>query len=230
MGRTQDFTNSIIYHIRHMESKEVVYVGSTTNFYQRKAKHKHNCNHEERKDFTIPIYCHIRDNGGFGCFEVIPIKSLKLENKTELLIAEQEELDKHQTLVNRNKAHITIEEQKKYQKQYLKQYREEFKEELKQNKKQHDKKYREANKAEINEKAKNYREANKEQIKEKRKKYLEANKEQIKEQRKKYLEKINELNEKYKQKIECKFCSKQLTKGSMYKHIKTCKSKPKEEK
>ena len=204
MGRTQDFTNSIIYHIRHMESKEVVYVGSTTNFSQRKAKHKHNCNHEGKEWFT-PIYCHIRNNGGFGCFEIIPIKSLKLENKTQLLIAEQEEIDKHQTLVNRNKAHITIEEQKKYRKQYLKQYREEFKEELKQNKKQHDKKYREANKAEINEKAKNYREANKEQIKEKRKKYL-------------------------KEKIECEFCSKLLQKCSMSRHIKTCKSKPKEEK
>ena len=200
MGRKQDFAKSVIYHIRHMESKEVIYVGSTTNFFIRKAKHKYLWN-KEGNHFTFPIYCHIRDNGGFNCFEVIPIKSLKLENKTQLLIAEQVEIDKHQTLVNRNKAHITIEEQKKYQKQYLKQYREEFKEELKQNKKQHDKKYREANKAEINEKAKNYREANKEQIKEKRKKYL-------------------------KEKIECEFCSKLLQKCSMSRHIKTCKSKP----
>jgi len=124
MGRRQDFSNSVIYHIRHMESKEIVYVGSTTNFSQRKGKHKYECNHEERKDFTIPIYCHIRDNGGFGCFEVIPIKSLKLENKTELLIAEQEELDKHQTLVNRNKAHSPIEERKQCDKQYYQDHKE----------------------------------------------------------------------------------------------------------
>ena len=83
MGRKQDFSNSVIYHIRHMESKEVVYVGSTTNFSQRKATHKWLCNHEEAKDFTIPIYCHIMNNGGFNCFEVIPIQSLKLENKTQ---------------------------------------------------------------------------------------------------------------------------------------------------
>ena len=112
MGRTQDFTNSIIYHIRHTESKEVVYVGSTTQFPQRKAKHKCLWNKEERKEFKFPIYCHIRDNGGFGCFEVIPIKSLNLRNKTELLIAEQEEMDKHQTLVNMVKAYITIEEKR----------------------------------------------------------------------------------------------------------------------
>ena len=137
MGRRQDFTNSIIYHIRHMESKEVVYVGSTTNFSNRKGKHKYNCNHEERKEFTTPIYCHIRDNGGFNCFEVIPIKSLKLENKTQLLIAEQVEIDKHQTLVNRNKAHRTIEELKEYMKQYHKQYNQEHKVELNEKKKQY---------------------------------------------------------------------------------------------
>jgi predicted GIY-YIG superfamily endonuclease len=50
MGRRQDFKNSVIYHIRHMESKEVVYVGSTTNFSQRKAKHKYLWN-KEGKEF-----------------------------------------------------------------------------------------------------------------------------------------------------------------------------------
>ena len=185
MGRKQDFSNSIIYHIRHMESKEVVYVGSTTNFFIRKAKHKYLWNKEEGKEFTRPIYCHIRNNGGFDFFEVIPIQSLKLENKTQLLIAEQAELDKHQTLVNSYKAHTTIEEQKKYQKQYLKQWREDHQEE----RKQHDKKYRETHK-----------------------------------------EQINELSEKWKEKIQCDFCSKRLSKCSLYRHLKICQSKPKEEK
>ena len=154
MGRRQDFTNSVIYHIRHMESKEVVYVGSTTNFSNRKGKHKYSCNHEG-KEFTYPIYCHIRDNGGFDCFEVIPIKSLKLENKTQLLIAQQEEIDKHQTLVNSYKAHMTIEEKRIDHIERTKKYNQEHKEDIK----QYQKKYREENKqdyhkAEINEKAK----------------------------------------------------------------------------
>jgi len=132
MGRTQDFSKSIIYHIRDMESKEVVYVGSTTNFPQRKSSHKHECNHEERKHFTYPIYCHIRNNGGFDCFEIIPIKSLKLLNKTELLIAEQEEIDNHRTLVNSCKAHMTIEEHKENKKLYREEHKEEFKKYIKQ--------------------------------------------------------------------------------------------------
>jgi len=177
MGRAQDFTNSIIYHIRHMESKEVVYVGSTTKFSQRKAKHKYDCNHEEDNHFTIPIYCHIRNNGGFGCFEVIPIQSLKLENKTQLLIAEQVEIDRHQTLVNSYKAHTPIEQKRIDNNERHKKYRQEHK--------QYHKKYREEHKAELNEKA--------------------------------------------KQKIECKFCTKQITKGNISQHMKTCKSKPIEE-
>ena len=133
MGRTQDFTNSIIYHIRHIESKEVVYVGSTTKFSQRKTSHKYRCNDKEARQFTTPIYCHIRDNGGFDYFEVIPIKSLKLENKTQLLIAEQEEMDKHQNLANRQKAHTTIEERNEHHKKYDKLYYLEHKEIIKEN-------------------------------------------------------------------------------------------------
>jgi len=195
MGRKQDFSNSIIYHIRHMESKEVIYVGSTTNFSQRKAKHKYNCNHEG-KEFSSHIYCHIRNNGGFDCFEVIPIQSLKLENKTQLLIAEQVEIDRHRTLVNSYKAHITIEELK----QYHKQYREAHKEELKLYHKQYDKQYREEHKSEIELYNKQYKEEHKAEIK-----------------------------EKLKEKTECEFCSKRLSKWSLYLHYKSCKSKPKEE-
>jgi len=223
MGRTQDFTNSIIYHIRHMESKEVIYVGSTTNFSQRKTKHKYECNHEERKHFTNHIYCHIRDNGGFDCFEVIPIQSLKLENKTQLLIAEQEEIDKHQTLVNSYKAHrpIDIEERPKtiLDDKELEQYNKEYREERKQDLKQYQKHYREENKdyqkqlrEENREYYRNYREANKEYHKEYNQKYYQANK--------------AEIIEKYKQKTECKYCAKLKTKWNMSRHIKTCKSKP----
>ena len=160
MGRRQDFTKSVIYHIRHTENKEVVYVGSTTKFSQRKGKHKYNCNNEERKEFKYPIYCHIRDNGGFNCFEVIPIKILKLENKTELLILEQEEMDKYRTLVNSRKAHmpIDIEEKRIYHNERNKKWYEnnpeklkKYREEHKEDKKQYNKQYREENNENINE-------------------------------------------------------------------------------
>ena len=197
MGRKQDFTKSVIYHIRHMESKEVVYVGSTTQFPQRKASHKYSYNKEEGKDFTYPIYCHIRDNGGFNCFEIIPIKSLKLENKTELLIAEQEEMDRHRTLVNGQKAHTTIEDRKQYDKQYNEEHKEEHK--------QYNKQYYQENK----ENKKLYYQENKEIIKEERKEYYQENKEII--------------NEKQKQSIICPICNSTVTRVCLKRHQRTKK-------
>ncbi len=154
MGRRQDFTKSVIYHIRHTENKEVVYVGSTTKFSQRKAKHKYRCNDKEGREFKYPIYCHIRDNGGYDCFEVIPIKLLKLENKTELLIAEQEEIDKHHALVNRKKAYMTIEERKESDKKW--------REEHKTERSQYNKLYYQEHKEERNQNGKQYYQENKE--------------------------------------------------------------------
>ena len=194
MGRRQNFAKSVIYHIRHMESNEVVYVGSTTNFSQRKGKHKYDCNNEEGKHFTYPIYCHIRDNGGFNCFEVIPIKSLKLENKTELLIAEQEEIDKHRTLVNSRKAHMTIEDRKEYDKQYDKQYYQEHKEVIAEKKKQ-------------------YREENKEKIKQQEKLYYQENKEIIKEKQ----------QQRQKQTVKCPICNSISLRRQLKRHQRSKK-------
>ena len=204
MGRKQDFSKSVIYHIRHIESKEVVYVGSTTNFSQRKSKHKYNWN-KEGKRFTYPIYCHIRDNGGFNCFEVIPIQSLKLENKTELLIAEQVEIDKHQTLVNSCKAHRTVEETRIYNNEKSKKWRKEHKEE----RKQYEKQYREEHKEQRKEQGKQYNEEHKEDIKQYNQQYWEEHKENIK--------------EKQKQPVKCPICNSTVTRHSLKRHQRTKK-------
>jgi flagellar biosynthesis GTPase FlhF len=210
MGRPQDFSKSVIYHIRHMESKEVVYVGSTSKFPQRKAKHKYDYN--KGKHFTIPIYCHIRDNGGFNCFEIIPIKLLKLENKTELLIAEQEEINRHRTLVNSCKAHRTIEEHKEYDKKYREEHKEEHKEYSKQYYHEHKEIINEKNK----EYQKEYREEHKDIMKEYFKQYYHEHKENINEKRKKYYQE-------HKQPVKCPICNSVVTQGEIKRHQRTKK-------
>jgi len=180
-----------------MESKEIVYVGSTTKFSQRKTAHKHDCNNKEGKHFTIPIYCHIRDNGGFNCFEVIPIQSLKLENKTQLLIAEQVEIDKHRNLVNRQKAHMTIEDRKEYDKQYREEHKEDSKEYHKQ-----------------------YRQEHKENIKEKQKQYVQEHKEDIKQYKKLYWE---EHKETIDERVKCPICNSTSLRRQLKRHQRTKK-------
>jgi len=79
--------------------------------------------------------------------------------------------------------------------------------------------YREEHKTEIAERMKQYREEHKEDIKQ----YREEHKAEIKQY---YLEHKAEIAEKNKAKIECEYCAKLLSKGSMYHHLKICKSKP----
>ena len=72
---------------------------------------------------------------------------------------------------------------------------------------------------------KQYREDNKKEIKEKRKQYNQEHKAEINEKQKQYrVEHRAEIKEKLKEKIECEYCSKQITKRHMSRHHKICKS------
>jgi hypothetical protein len=161
MGRSQDFKNSVIYHIRCIETKRVIYVGSTTNFEQRKRSHKNVCcNANNQKDYNCPIYCYIRDNGGFECFEVLPVSFFNLENKVQLMIDEQNEMDKYDKLFNKYHSFPTIQHKKELKKKHNKEYHQKHIVEIKLQKK----KYMEENKEEIATKHKIWRDDNKEKI------------------------------------------------------------------
>ena len=114
MPRKQDFSQSVIYHIRNIETKKVIYVGSTTNLIQRKAKHIYICNKESNANHNFPLYCFIRENGGFNNFEVIPVSILNLQNKVQLVIEEQNEIDKHNDLQNIKKSYQSEADRRKY--------------------------------------------------------------------------------------------------------------------
>jgi len=44
-----DYSKCIIYKIVNVDNENSVYVGHTTNFNQRKGKHKSDCNNEKGK-------------------------------------------------------------------------------------------------------------------------------------------------------------------------------------
>ena len=102
MGRSTNFDCCYIYHI--VDSDKVVhYVGSTSNLNSRKSAHKYRCNTEHDKNYQLDIYQYIRDNGGFDAFEIVPISKIEnVKNKTDLLIAEQTEMNKFSNLKNKN--------------------------------------------------------------------------------------------------------------------------------
>ena len=100
MTRAQNFQTSTIYHIRHAVTREVIYVGSSTAFARRVHKHKSTCNNPTSGGHHFPVYQYIRDNGGWDAYHVVPVSHHNLQNKVELQILEQQEIDRHTTLKN----------------------------------------------------------------------------------------------------------------------------------
>ncbi len=73
-----DFSKTIIYKIvcNDLNITEV-YVGHTTNFINRKALHKSNCNNINGKSYNLKIYNTIRNNGGFENWSMIEIEKFQ---------------------------------------------------------------------------------------------------------------------------------------------------------
>jgi len=191
-----NYQNSIIYKLCHQDDLENnnIYVGSTTNFRNRKYKHKSNCNIEKNKKYNSSVYKFIRDNGGWQEWQMLPIEVFPCNDKKELEIRERYHIELLKSKLNQIIPTRT------------------------------DKEWRVDNKEVIKEKAKQYREANNEIILEKAKEYYKSNKQQIDEKHKKYYEdNKNCLLEKAKEKIICNHCGSEINKNNLSRHQKTKK-------
>ena len=80
-----DYSKSLIYKLES-NNKEIsqTYVGSTTNFRQRKRNHKHDCNTETRKSYNCQVYQFIRSNGGWENWDMNLIEYFPCNTKLEL--------------------------------------------------------------------------------------------------------------------------------------------------
>jgi hypothetical protein len=194
MPRKKDYSKSTIYHICRKDTKEVIYVGSSCNFSKRGYKHKSCCENPNLKNYDLPLYVYMRDNGGFECFDIIPISLHNLSNINELIILEQLEINKYTTLLNKNRAHRTKDEKDEYQKKY-------------------DKEWRNSNKEKVSKIQKKHKEKNKDILAEKWKVYYNENKQSI-------LDKRKITN---KETVECDCCGKIVTKVNLTRHKKLLK-------
>mgnify|MGYP003681832498 FL=1 len=68
-----------------------VYVGSTSAFRQRKARHKNECNNETGKTYNRKLYSTIRENGGWDNWRMVIINECEEGlTKTQTHIIEEE--------------------------------------------------------------------------------------------------------------------------------------------
>jgi len=79
-----DYSKTLMYKIvcNDLNIKEL-YVGSTTNFRNRKASHKSRCNNEQNKCFNFKIYKIIRENGGWENWSMFEIEKFPCKDGNE---------------------------------------------------------------------------------------------------------------------------------------------------
>lgn len=164
MPRTKtDYSKTVIYVIKCKDNNIIdEYIGSTTNFNERKCQHKTVCYNEKSKCYNYKIYKYIRENGGWTNWLMLEVEKFPCNDKREAEKREEEIRLERKSTLNMIKAFgaETIEKYKKI--------------------------YYEKNKEEIKEYNKIYHQEHKEEIKEQQKKYNEENEEEIKEYKKQW--------------------------------------------
>ncbi len=144
------------------------YFGSTINFHKRKNKHNYNCYNENKKQYNCPVYCFIRNNGGWDNWEINIIDSITTIDKKIYEKCEAKYIrDNIDIVLNNNIPDRTLNEWKEDNKEKLSEYYKDRYQDNKEKKREYNIDYYQNNKEKINEKRKEYYENNKDKIKEK---------------------------------------------------------------
>jgi len=205
-----DFQKTVIYTIKTGNS---LYVGSTTNFTQRKSGHTNSITNENKKTYNLKLYKAIRANGNEWC--MLPHSKFPCNDKIEQTIEEERIRCLLNADLNMRSCGTGINYNELGRIEYCKQYYTENKAKIAE--------YYTENKAKIAEQQKQYRTENKDKIAEKMKQHYTENKTKIAEQQKQYrTENKSKIGEYWKQKVTCE-CGCRVSKYELTRHKKTKK-------
>jgi len=243
-----NYGNGLIYKLccKNTNIKDE-YIGSTTDFTERKRTHKKRCNNTNSKSYNTKVYKFIRDNGGFCNWSMILVEKYPCNDKLELTKRERHFIELFESKLNCQIPTRTHKEYRVENADKLKEYRVENADKIKERGKEwrvknadkikeKSKVWYEEHNEEIKEKAKEYNLKNADKIKEYKKVWYEEHKEERKEKSKEYRSKnadsIKERDKKYyeqhkeekKEKITCE-CGTEVSSGYLTEHRKTDKHK-----
>jgi len=145
-----DYKYCCIYKIEHIDNENLLYVGHTTNFNNRKFKHKSRCNNELDKSYNIKLYQMMRENGGWDMFRMIEIEKYACKDKREAEKRENEIMKELKANMNSHNSFLSDVDRKILNSKIHKEYQKGHRIEL--NKKQNDYYYR--NRDDINDRRK----------------------------------------------------------------------------
>ena len=83
-----DYSKSIIYKLCCKDpSITDIYIGSTTNFIERKCSHKNCCINKNSKKYNMNVYKFIREHGDWDNWDMVQIEIYGVEKKRDLQTA-----------------------------------------------------------------------------------------------------------------------------------------------
>lgn len=150
-----DYSKTVIYKIQHIDNEELLYVGHSTNFAERKKKHNNSVNTSQFK-----VYKMIRENGGWDNFSCVIVHNFPCSSFEEARTEEDRVMREMKSNMNTYRAFTSPEEKKEQQKECYKNYYNENKKELSQKHKQ----YYNEHKDEITQYRKEYNNNHKDEI------------------------------------------------------------------
>ena len=101
-----DYSKTVIYKIQHNEDETLLYVGSTTNFNNRKSQHKNSCTNPKNRCHNLKVYRMIRENGGWDCFSMTKIEDYPCENGRDAEAREDKHMRELKANMNAHRAFI----------------------------------------------------------------------------------------------------------------------------
>ena len=122
-----DYSQTIMYKLVPKDlNSDLVYVGHTTNFRQRKWCHKTSCcnTSEKNSKYNRKVYVMIRANGGWDKWQMIQIEVYPCQNKREAEKRERELMEEFNANLNMIKSFCTKEDNFKRDSVKEKEYRE----------------------------------------------------------------------------------------------------------
>jgi hypothetical protein len=222
-----DYSNTIIYKLCcNNPSITDIYIGHTTNFIQRKNRHKNCCYNVDCNSY---VYTFIRDHDGWDNWAMIQIENCSCKNKREAESIEHYWITTLSSTLNSNKPYAMCKEEPQLYKQHwyeenketiLEKAKEHY-EENKEQKLEYQKQYAEDNKEKISEYQKQYTEDNKEKISAQKKTYCEEHKGEIKIAMKKWQEENKDKIKQQKSQIMNCECGHQYTFGNKHRHLQS---------
>jgi len=117
--KEKDYSKSVIYKISCKDMcVSYMYIGSTSNLYNRKALHKSDYYNVLSPRHKLPIYEFIRNNGDWNNFVIVIIEELCCETKRDLDKREQYWKEIYQDNIGVNKSFLTPEQKIEYNKKF----------------------------------------------------------------------------------------------------------------